>query len=55
VNRKNLKEWEFEKGITIKKCNRTIKYTEKQYRKLINSKEVVIKTDKGLEYLQEIK
>ncbi len=54
MNRKTLNEWEFEKGIIVKTKKKTEKYTEKQFKKLISTTQIVVKTEKGLEYLQEI-
>lgn len=54
MNRKTLNEWELEKGIEVKTKKRTLKYTEKQLKKLINTNQIVVKTEKGLEYLQEL-
>lgn len=61
--RKTIKEWEVEKGIRINKPdgfkkiyreNRNIyanKYTEKQFRRGIQTSNITVKTEKGLEFL----
>ena len=49
-----LKEWELEKGVEIKTNKRQSKYTEKQLKQLIKSNPITVKTDKGLEYIQEM-
>ncbi len=54
MNRKTLNEWELEKGIKVKTQKRTLKYTEKQLKKLIYTNEITIKTEKGLNYLREL-
>ncbi len=54
MNKRILKEWEFEKGIKVKIKKRTGKYTEKQFKKLIKTNYITVKTEKGLEYLQEL-
>ena len=54
MNRKSLNEWELEKGIQIKTNKRLGKYTEKQLKNMIKTNQIVVKTNKGLEYLQEI-
>ena len=54
MNRKTLKDWEMEKGIRIKTKKKTGSYTEKQFKKMINSGYIIIKTEKGLEYLENM-
>ena len=51
--KKTLKDWELEKGITVKTRDKSKTYNERQYKKLIKSNYIVIKTEKGLEYLKE--
>lgn len=51
--KKTLKDWELEKGITVKTKDKSKTYTEKQYKKLIKSNYIVTKTGKGLEYIKE--
>lgn len=60
MNKKQLKDWEIEKGIIIKpKVNRlknkAIKYSESGYRELIKTNSIKIATEKGIEYLEEIR
>lgn len=59
INGKTLKEWEFEKGIEIKAKNRgkisKKAITEGRFKRLIGSSFIVVKTDKGLEYLSRIR
>ena len=54
MNRKSLKVWELEKGITVKSKKKSGTYTEKQLKRLIKSSYIVTKTEKGLEYLANI-
>lgn len=54
MNKKILKEWEFEKGIKVKTKKRIEKYTEKQFKSLLKTNQITVKTEKGLEYLQEL-
>lgn len=54
MNRKTLKEWELEKGVRVKSNKKPGKYTEKQLKRLIKSNYIIIKTEKGLEYLENI-
>lgn len=54
MNRKSLNEWELEKGIKVKTKKRTIKYTEKQLKKIIKTNQIKVKTEKGLEYIEEL-
>ena len=54
MNRKTLKQWELEKGIKLKTNKKMDTYTEKQLKRLIKSNHVIIKTEKGLEYLANI-
>ena len=53
-NRKNLKDWEMDKGVIIRnrKYNQD-ELTEKQYKNLIKTKNIKVKTEKGLQYLEE--
>lgn len=55
MNRKTLKDWELEKGIIVKEKDKSKKYNEKQYKNLIKTNYIVIKTNKGLAYWEEIK
>lgn len=54
ANRKSLKDWEMEKGVIIRnrKYNQD-ELTEKQYKNLVKTKNIKIKTEKGLQYLEE--
>jgi len=54
MNRKSLNEWELEKGLKVKTKKRDTTYTEKQLKTLIKTTQIRVKTDKGLEYIQEI-
>lgn len=54
MNRKPLHEWELEKGLKIKTKKRKIKYTEKDFKKAIKLNYITVKTEKGLDYLQEL-
>lgn len=54
ANRKSLKDWEMEKGVIIRnrKYNQD-ELTEKQYKNLVKTKNIKVKTEKGLQYLEE--
>lgn len=52
MNRKPLKAWEIEKGVIIKTKKRAGFFTEKQFRLLIKTNHIKVKTNKGLEYIQ---
>lgn len=54
MNRKPLKVLELEKGIEIKNNKKDVLYTEKQFKALVRTSYIKIKTDKGLEYFKEI-
>ena len=54
ASRKPLIEWEMDKGIELRK--RKFKYstfTEREYKNLIRKNYIIIKTSKGLNYLEE--
>lgn len=54
VSRKPLVEWEMDKGVELRK--RKFKYntfTEREYKNLIRKNYIIIKTEKGLKYLEE--
>lgn len=53
--RKLIKDWELEKGIEIKVGNRerVRECNEYKFKKLINSKIIRIRTNKGLEYYEK--
>lgn len=54
ASRKPLVDWEMDKGIKLRK--RKFKYntfTEREYKNLIRKNYIIIKTKKGLEYLEE--
>lgn len=54
-NRKMLKEWEDEKGVKIRRRkHKNNNFTEKEYKRIIQSEYIICKTEKGLEYLQGI-
>lgn len=59
VSGKMLNEWEFEKGIEIKAKNKgkisKKAITEGRFKRLIGSNYIAVKTEKGLEYLENIK
>lgn len=57
MNTKTIKDWELEKGIEIKdkSIKRERKCKEKYFKKLIKTSYISVKTEKGLEYLNEIK
>lgn len=50
-----LKDWELEKGIIIKDTHKDMVLTEKQYRRLVKTKSISIKTQKGLDYYKTFK
>lgn len=57
---KTLNEWEFEKGIELRprnrqKITRDGKISEGKFRRLVKVNYIVVKTEKGLEYLGRIK
>ena len=54
MNKKTLKQLEIEKGIIVKQKDKSKKYNEKQFNKLLKSANTIIKTDKGLKYYREI-
>lgn len=55
ANRKALKEWEEEKGVKIRRRkHKNNDFTEKEYKRLIQTEYIICKTEKGLEYLKEI-
>lgn len=54
ASRKPLVEWEIDKGVELRK--RKFKYntfTEREYKNLIRKNYIIIKTEKGLKYLEE--
>lgn len=54
ASRKPLAEWEMDKGVLLRK--RKFKYktfTEREYKNLIRKNYIIIKTQKGLQYLEE--
>lgn len=53
--KKMLKDWELEKGIEIKEKHKDLLLSEKQYMRMIKSKNIIIKTQKGTEYLATLK
>lgn len=54
--KKTLKEWEMQTGILLKKIKiKNKKCTESAFKKLINKKEIVIRTEKGLKYWEELR
>ena len=55
MNRKKLKEWELEKGVELKVKNKEVFITERQFQKLINTKNILVRTEKGREYLETMK
>ena len=55
MNRKKIKEWELEKGVELKVKNKEVFITEKQFQKLINTKNILVRTEKGREYLETMK
>ena len=54
-DRKLIKDWELEKGIEVKVGNRerVRECNEYKFKKLINSKMIRIRTNKGLEYYEK--
>ena len=55
ANRKTLKEWEDEKGVRIRRRKHKLNvFTEKQYKYLIQNEYITCKTEKGLEYLENL-
>ena len=54
MSRKALKELELETGIIVKEKDKSRKYNENQFNKLLKKRNIVIKTLKGLEYYREI-
>lgn len=55
MNRKTIAEWELEKGVQLRTKKIGEKYTEKEFQKLICTKPIKVKTEKGLHYLEKIK
>ena len=54
MSRKTLKELELETGIIVKEKDKSRKYNENQFNKLLKKRHIVIKTQKGLEYYRGI-
>ena len=55
ANRKTLKEWEEEKGVRLRKRkHKILVFTEKHYKNLIQKEYIICKTEKGLEYLENL-
>ena len=52
MSKKTLKDLELETGIIVKVKDKSKKYNENQFNKLIKNKRIVIKTQKGLEYYE---
>lgn len=54
--RRKLKDWEMDTGIRIKGVkDKGKRCKERTFKNLIKTKEIVVKTNKGLEYLESIK
>ncbi len=54
ANKKQLIEWESEKGIELRKRKwKNNEYTERQFKNLLRKNYIIIKTEKGLNYYQE--
>ena len=54
ANKKQLIEWETEKGIELRKRKwKNNEYTERQFKNLLRKNYIIIKTEKGLNYYQE--
>lgn len=51
---KMLKDWELEKGVEIKERRKDKLISEKEYKRKIKSNYIVVKTHKGLEYLESL-
>lgn len=54
MNRKTVKQWELEKGVTLKENKDNNRITEKQFRRKIKSGYIECKTEKGLNYLKNL-
>ena len=52
---KKLKEWEIEKGIEIKTKNKDMLISDRMFNKLLRTKNIKIKTQKGIEYYERIR
>lgn len=60
MNKKQLKDWELEKGIILKPKqkslrNRTTLYSESGFIKLIKTNTIKVQTEKGIEYLENLR
>lgn len=55
MNRKPIKDWELEKGVTLMENKNNNKITEKQFQKRIKHEYIKCKTLKGMIYMSEIK
>lgn len=54
ANKKQLIEWETEKGIELRKRKwKNNECTERQFKNLLRKNYIIIKTEKGLDYYQE--
>ena len=49
--RKRIKDWELETGITLRENKSNNKITEKQFKRKIKHEYIICKTNKGLMYL----
>ena len=54
MSRKTLKDLELETGIFVRVKDKSKKYNENQFNKLLKKSRIVIKTEKGLKYYREI-
>ena len=54
MSKKTLKDLELETGIIVKIKDKSKKYNKKQFNKLLKNNNIVIKTEKGLEYYIEL-
>ena len=54
MSRKSLKDWELEKGLKVKthRKNRQGECSEGKFIKLIKRNNIVVKTEKGLKFLE---
>ena len=55
MNRKPIKDWELEKGVTLRENKNNNIITEKQFQRRIKKEYVKCKTLKGMIYMSEIK
>lgn len=54
MSKRKLKDFELETGVEIKTKDKDKVYSKNEFKKLIKSKYITVKTEKGLEYINNI-